>query len=211
MLKISRSFIIWVSAAIASYLVLGFLISKLGIFDAILIVLTLGYIFILIPNLLISSPQFVKVSPRKAFDWDSVDVWNPYNQEHQCNGMSIVRLCKSIITHFGSKSESKYEDEFITIIESQGAFNKTASRIDYVVPILRLSLSSSNEVVLVATDTVSRDYEHLPVDISVFRPGSWITHVEAFRSEINQIEAKAQEDRQQAFLRKQKEKFGRID
>lgn len=217
----------WVPVGVGGYLLVVFLFSNQWIQAVITTVVTLVWMG-WNPNRFINNLPYNNqdyLAPEKKFNWDSIKVFDPANSEHQYQGELIINLCNDIILWFGSENktnqESNYQDEFVKIV-LQTHISEPYSSETYreKVQALRVFVVSIEEAVLEADKYVdSNTYYYgswqLPFTINVFRPGSWINHVTAFKSEINQLQDEANKKEEQARLLKEElerqKRFGRID
>lgn len=223
MSKIFLLLLKWVPVGIGGYLLVVFLFSNQWIQAVITTVVTLAWMGWnhnrLINNLPYNNQDYL--TPEKKINWDSIKEFDTGNSEHLYQGKIIIDLCNDIILWFGSEDqtnqESNYQDDFVKIIFLKHEITRNFFREK--ITTLTVFVPSIDEAVLEANQYLDDDspmtHSSIPFTINVFRPGSWINHVTAFKSEINQLKDEAKKKQEQARLLEEQlerqKKFGRID
>jgi hypothetical protein len=216
----------WLPVCAAGYLLVVFSSGSLWILAVITAIVTLAWIRW---NLMRSIKQ-PSITPTKSFNWDSIQLFERSDSEHKKQAELIIKICENIIHWFGTKDEtnqeSKYQDEFVTIIFKDEGIKLGKA---YHTMTLTVFFVSADEAVLKYEYSYYADERRYINTIHLFRPGSWIHHVSAFEGEVKQLENEARRKEQEArrkeqearrkeqeaqILKKQLErqkKFGRID
>lgn len=223
MSKIFLLLLKWVPVGVGIYLLIVFSFSNQWIQAGITLWVTLAWMGFNTNRFINNLPYNNQdcLNQEKIFNWDSIKVFEPENSEHQYQGKLIINLCHDIILCFGLESktnqEFSYQDDFVKIIFLKHEIRRTYFREK--ITTLTVFVTSIDEAVLEANQYLDDDspmhHQGIPFTINVFRPGSWINHVTAFKSEINQLQDEAKKKEEQARLLKEQlerqKRFGRID
>ena len=203
--KIFILLIKWTPVGVGACFALSFLINSQWILAVITTIVTLGWVGVMnrIGKRQHSKPLLAEYEKKELISWESIEIFNPSNNEHLALGDSISSLCWNIACKLGSEGhpQYRYQDEIITI-----------RVINFYRTSFKVSLTSTDKVVLETQQTEGSGDGYFTITVfEVFHVGTWIDHVNSFKARIDQVYAEEAEKRQQDYLRDRYERFGRID